>query len=424
MSVVEKHISSFNWKNNKLLLACSGGVDSVVLFHALLSQKIQFAVVHVNYQLRGNDSEEDETFVRNMCSTYGIPLRVFKCPTELTKADNSSGSSKGKNLQNEARKFRYSLFEQWTAISKKHKVLLAHHQNDQIETFFLQHFRGSGTFGLRGMRLESNQIIRPFLELSKDQLKHYANEKKLEWREDASNSSSNYLRNLFRNEIIPKLQADIPTLTESIVIFQSKLDEAIEFETKHSEKWINEVISHLFIPTEEWQNTAELTKLLLLKELDLPAWFLKRLNEGFRLNLSAELRCEDTWFYKGTKGMYIRNKNAIQKQWEYKIEKSIPEDSCNNNEKLICSAKIDVSQLRLRGLTTNDKIQLAGMNGQKRGWDLLKEAGIPSQIRSEQQVLTLENQVLWIPNIAVSASPFTKKDDSSTITISLIEKMK
>jgi len=417
MSVVEKQLSKFNWKNDKLLLACSGGVDSVILFHALLFQKTPFAVLHVNYQLRENDSEEDEAFVRKLCAENGIPVRVFRCPTGLTKGD-------GKNLQNEARKFRHTLFKQWTAISENHKVLLAHHKNDQVETFFLQHFRGSGAFGLSGMRIESHQLIRPFLELSKEQLHNYAQERQLKWREDASNSSSNYLRNLFRNEIIPELEEEIPFLIESVLVFQNKLRESIESETRTSEKWIMEVISNQFIPSEEWEEQSELTQLLLLKNLNLPGWFLKRLNEGFCLSLSAELVCESLWFYKGTKGMYIRNKNAIPKQWEYKIGKSQPNSSLQENDALICTAEIDLSKLHLREVTKEDKIQLAGMTGQKRVWDLLKEAGIPSQIRSEWPVLTLDNQVLWIPNIAVSDAPFTKKGDSSTVRISLIEKMK
>lgn len=417
MHVVEKHIGQLDLPEKKLLVACSGGVDSMVLLHSLQKQKIPFAVLHVNYQLRGADSDLDEQLVKQVCADLKIPFLCVKCPTEITKAD-------GTNLQKAARDFRRKLFSQWTALSANHFVVLAHHLNDQEETFFLQYFRGSGTFGLRGMLAESQQLIRPFLELSKEELRHYAEKTKISWREDQSNAGSNYLRNLFRNEILPKLHAEIPALTESIGTFQKKLNDSIMNETADSEKWISEVLSNQFIPTEEWKASSEVTQLLFVKTLDLPSWSIKRLKDLFRLNLSAELVCNEYWFYKGTKGVYIRPKNRTAKAWECKIEKRKPAKSVPENAKLVCDAEIDQSKFQVQPATKEDKLQLAGMIGQKRVWDLLKEEGIPSQIRSEWPVLSIDNQVIWVPNIAVSDSPFTKKGDSSTITISLIEKVK
>lgn len=417
MHLVDRHINSIDWSGKKLLVACSGGVDSVVLVHALHSNKVKFAVLHVNYQLRGHDSDLDEQFVIDLCNRLDIPFRAVKCPKDLLKGE-------GINLQRAARDFRRKLFQQWNELDKDHRVVLAHHQDDQEETFFLQHFRGSGTFGLRGMENESAQIVRPFLQLSKSELKDYAEQHAISWREDLSNASSGYLRNLFRNELLPKLHAQIPTLTPSIAFFQQKLDESIQNERDLSREWLVKIVSDQFIPTEEWKSANEIRQLLLVKALNLPGWSLKRLNELFGLNLSAEFSCGDYWFYKGTKGVYIRPKQAVVKAWEYKIEKRKPGEPCNENENLLCSADIDLSKLELRPLRKDDKISLPGMSGQKKAWDLLKEAGVPSQIRSEQQVLILENQVIWIPGIAISAFSFTKNGNSSTRIISLIEKVK
>lgn len=417
MHVVEKQLDAVDWTNKKVLVACSGGVDSMVLLHALHAQKISCAVLHINYQLRGSDSDSDQELVEQTCAKRKIPFLSVKCPTTLTKGE-------GINLQKAARDFRRTLFSQWTSLSANHVVALAHHQNDQIETFFLQYFRGSGTFGLRGMQKESNQLIRPFLKISKEELLNYADKSGISWREDHSNAQSNYLRNLFRNQLLPQLHAEIPALTRSISTFQEKLNDSIMSETTDSGKWISEILSNQFIATEEWKAAGEVTQLLFVKELELPFWALKRLKDLFRLNLSAELVCGEYWFYKGTKGVYIRPKTKTVKEWEYKIEKRKPAKSAKENEKLVCDAEIDQTKLQIRPATKADKIQIVGMTGQKTVWDLLKDQGIPSQIRSEQPVLTLDNEIIWIPNIAVADSPFTKKGDSSTITVSLIEKIK
>ena len=417
MHLVDQHIHSIHWSDKKLLVACSGGLDSTVLVHALHNNNIKFAVLHVNYQLRGEDSYLDEQFVIDLCKRLQIPFHTVKCPKELLKGD-------GINLQNAARDFRRALFRQWTELNTNNRVVLAHHLNDQEETFFLQLFRGSGTFGLRGMKMESEQIIRPFLKLSKNDLQEYAESNHISWREDVSNAETAYLRNLFRNKLLPQLHTEIPMLKESIGLFQEKLDDSLQHETVNSGEWIEQVLQRRFIPTEEWKSVNDVGKLLLLKRLDLQSWTLKRLNELFDLKLSAELNSGEYSFFKGTKGVYIRSKYDPPKSWEYKIEKRKPTAPCNENETLVCSPDINVSELRVRSLQPNDKIRLPGLNGQKKAWDLLKEAGIPSQIRSETPVLTLDNQLIWLPGIAVADSPFTKNNNSSALMILLIEKVK
>src|SRR6218665_831587 len=310
MSVVEKHISRFNWKDKKLLLACSGGIDSVALFHTLKHLNIPFAVLHVNYQLRESQSDADEKFVKTLCDQNGIPCRTFKCPTELT-------TSKGKNLQNEARNFRHTLFKQWTAISEKHFVVLAHHQDDQIETFLLQYFRGSGNYGLAGMHEERNQIIRPFLNLNKSKIKASAEEHQLVWREDQSNISNKYLRNLFRNELIPQLEQTVPHFKESILLFQTQLrleNQRLENELKPQ---IELMYSKSAFTFTEWNTLTDVGQLFFLKELNLEPWVKNRISELLKLELSAEFFTEYYHFFRGINTIYFRPKQSIEKTWEY-----------------------------------------------------------------------------------------------------------
>ena len=415
MSVVENHIARFNRKDKKLLLACSGGIESVGLFHALKSQGSPFAVLHVNYHLRGEDSDADEQFVRKICSENAVPFRVFHCPTEQTKAD-------GKNLQSEARAYRRKLFDQWTAISKDHFVVLAHHNDDQIETFFLQYFRGSGSFGLAGMDADKRQLLRPLLGINKDDIRNYAQENRLQWREDKSNATNNYLRNLFRNMLIPELTTAIPGLQESILFFQEKLRmENAKIENENGEL-IELIIKRGEFTTDEWKELGDVGQLLLLRQLGLESWVKTRVDELRTLKLSAEVQTATFAFYKGTDKIFLRRRDENEKHWEYKILKSITGDS-KSETMLCCSSEILERTLMVRNAQQNDKILLKGMKGRKSVWDLLKSHGVPQQIRSQIPVFECDGEIVWIPEFAVSDNPFVKNPDSSTVYIALIEKI-
>lgn len=416
MSVVAKHITQINWKDKKLLLACSGGVDSVSLFHAFIELQLPFAVLHVNYQLRDQDSDDDEIFVRNLCRQHGIPVLVEKCPTELTK-------TQGNNLQNEARKFRHTLFRQWTDLSENHFVVLAHHDDDQIETFFLQYFRGSGSFGLGGMHQIKKGLIRPLLGLSKQTILEEASKKGLIWQEDNSNAESKYLRNLLRNAIIPALEKEIPTLKESIFLFQKELrKETARIEAEYTARF-NQIIESGDILISEWENLDETTQFLFIRKMGIEAWAAKQLNTIVRLDLSAEFFTSEYHFFKGRDSIYFRKQSEVKKNWEYKILPSIDVKEFLNSH-LRCSTELIEASFIIRGAKPTDKIQLKGMKGKKSVWDLLKSAGVPRQIRSELPVLEYNGEILWIPNFAVSSHPFVEKSNSSTVCIALIEKVK
>lgn len=416
MSVVETHISRFDFTNKKLLLACSGGVDSVVLFHALKSQGIPFAVLHVNYHLRGLDSDEDEHFVRNLCFDSGIPHRVFNCPPALTKKE-------GRNLQNEARDFRRKLFRQWTAISEKHYVVLAHHEDDQTETFFLQYFRGSGNFGLAGMHENKDQLLRPFLGISKETIREYANEHSLHWREDKSNATNTYLRNLFRNILIPALKKEIPGLTESILLFQDQLRIANNRTETEKAALIDAIVSKAEFTFDEWHELTETGQLLLVRKLDLDPWVKVRISQLEVLDLSAEVLAGNYAFYKGDDKVYIRRTDGPEKHWEYKILETITGEP-ESGSVLRCDPVITQQELLVRAPQKKDKIRLKGMTGRKSVWELLKSKGIPAQLRSQVPVFECNGEIIWVFGFEVSQSPFVENTGSSTLYVTLIEKGK
>ncbi len=187
----------------KVLVAVSGGLDSMVLWHVLESLGYPLEVAHVNFGLRGKESERDEALVKKTAKKKGVTLHIKKVlPSEWP----------GKSLQERAREIRYEWFAQLAAKRNADAVFLAHHAGDQTETILLNLFRGTGIWGLKGI-LPHNQLwVRPLLDFSKEEILIYAVQQGLEWREDASNQKTDYTRNAIRLNLLPVVRSLFPGL--------------------------------------------------------------------------------------------------------------------------------------------------------------------------------------------------------------------
>ncbi|WP_159479289.1 tRNA lysidine(34) synthetase TilS [Chryseobacterium sp. 18068] len=186
--------------NPTYLLAVSGGADSMVLgylFNELRNSGLEFQVAHINYKLRGEDSDSDQKVVEDFCKKHNIKFHLYQVLEKDEKPENS--------IQLWARKLRYQFFRK---IQKKENLdflVTAHHLNDQLETFIINLSKASGINGLSGIPANENNILRPLLNFSKDEIYQFAKENDIIFREDLSNKKSDYLRNKIRNEIVPKL---------------------------------------------------------------------------------------------------------------------------------------------------------------------------------------------------------------------------
>ena len=196
---------------DKLMLAVSGGVDSVVLCELCKQTEYNFIIAHCNFQLRGEESERDEKFVKELGKKYGVEVMLKKFETEKYAADNKI------SIQESARDLRYEWFaeligslEPGAGSQCKYYLLTAHHSDDNAETVLMNFFRGTGLHGLTGIPALAGYIRRPLLGFSKEELIDYARENKLEFAEDSSNQSSKYTRNFFRNEILPAINKVYP----------------------------------------------------------------------------------------------------------------------------------------------------------------------------------------------------------------------
>lgn len=198
--------------NSKLLLAVSGGLDSVVLTDLCIAAGYEVVLAHCNFQLRGQESGRDEQFVRNLASKYKKKLLVQEFDT-IAYAEKYKTS-----IQVAARELRYNWFFSLLASEEPvaNFVLTAHHGDDNIETMLMNFFKGTGIAGLRGILPKQHKLIRPLLFASRAQLQSYAEEKKLQWVEDSSNASDKYSRNYLRHKLVPVLQELYPQVLENL----------------------------------------------------------------------------------------------------------------------------------------------------------------------------------------------------------------
>ena len=207
-------IKERNLLQAKFLVAVSGGVDSVVLCELCKQCGIQFSIAHCNFQLRGEESERDEKFVRSLGEKYRVEVFVTKFDTE------AYANAKKLSIQEAARDLRYDWFVQLKKEKGFSFTLLAHHSDDNIETLLMNFFRGTGLQGLTGMPPENSDekyILRPLLEVTRNEIVQFAKQNNLSWVEDSSNASTKYTRNLFRNELLPAIQKTYPQVKENLM---------------------------------------------------------------------------------------------------------------------------------------------------------------------------------------------------------------
>jgi tRNA(Ile)-lysidine synthase len=183
--------------------AVSGGADSVFLLHFLAERGLAAAVLHVNHKLRGAESDRDEQFVRELAASLKLAVFVIEAPVE-------SG-----NIEQQARAARYAFFKSQIEAGLCDSVATGHTKDDQAETVLGRFLRGAGTAGLAGIRPQTaERIIRPLLEMRRNEIRASLRQRGIDWREDASNSDTTFLRNRLRHEIIPALGVVNPSVTD------------------------------------------------------------------------------------------------------------------------------------------------------------------------------------------------------------------
>ncbi|PWN63439.1 tRNA lysidine(34) synthetase TilS [Chryseobacterium oncorhynchi] len=279
-----------NPENHTYLLAVSGGADSMVL--ASLFQDLRdntqgkehiFQIAHINYKLRGKDSDLDQKVVQDFCEKNHIKFHLYEVSEKDQKPENS--------IQLWARELRYTFFKEIQQKEKLKFLVTAHHLNDQLETFIINLSKASGIKGLSGIPSNANSILRPLLSFSKKEIYQFAEQNNIEFREDLSNKKSDYLRNKIRNEIVPKLQETNDHFLENFKKSSFYLNQANDFVQKQIQEIENTLTvfnqGHKILSKEKLDQESDFVKFEILKkygfnqEEEIPKIFKAENNSSF-----------------------------------------------------------------------------------------------------------------------------------------------
>jgi len=438
-------------KGDKVLVALSGGADSVFLLYFLLKFKKRFginlAAFHLNHRLRGKSANDDEKFCVRICSDHNIEL-------VHTSKDLKSLSKKMKvSVEEAAREIRYSELRKAAKKLKCSKIATAHNANDNVETILLNLFKGTGIKGLTGIPITRQNIIRPILCLSSEEIRQYLKKNNIPFRVDESNLQSEYERNFLRNEIIPKLKSRLnPQLEEKINNTARIISEVNSFVEKQSEKFVKKSIK---IKTNEIDIDIN-----ALKKLDesLFSIILKTVIENnFEIELSSEniystmelLNLQTGRIVQLKQNVFVskeRNKLVIRKRDIRKKDKPVQNIRVGQNVKIegrtISITEVNRKMIKftsdksvefifaddlkknfeIRKWKAGDKFQPIGMKGTKKISDYLADEKIPSSEKKDKLVLTNNGKIVWVIGLRIDERFKVKKETKKILQLSLTEK--
>ena len=398
MELVDNIESSFyhllsNHNAEHYYLAVSGGCDSMVMLSLFKKQKRPFTVLHVNYHLRGEESDGDEAFVRQFCEDNSIPFYVLSHKL-------SSDLKDGGNLQNLARKVRYDFFKSYLSKHESAILCLAHHQDDQEEGFWMAMARGGGLRAMSGMNTFKKPFLRPFLKHRKIEILNYARVQNIKWREDLSNQSNKYTRNIWRNVLLPELKAKFTHISSSVELLQKHFDEQANHDRKASRLLIPSTFQDFEITREELirlnsnQWIEFLDQMNIRKNLALPIIELLNGENGKKIFLdSNDNNYRAVW--KRENSLYFEIKAQTSSPppvFTTSIIDSLP-DKFSKKELYLDPNKIK-GNLSVRRWQNGDRMCPIGLKGSKLVADILKDDKAHASNKSTHWVLVDEEKII------------------------------
>jgi tRNA(Ile)-lysidine synthase len=268
-------LSERQWDKKKIIVAVSGGSDSMVLAALLKNAGSTIIIAHCNFGLRGTESDGDEALVRHWADENRIPLFIQKFDTKKILEDE------GGNLQEMARNLRYEWFEQLRKEQNFDLIATAHHKQDSVETMLINFFKGTGISGMHGILPQQNKIIRPLLSFTKEEIQQFAQLHNIPWREDSSNAKDQYTRNAIRHKLLPVVEQIFPQALENLAgntirfgEVEMLYNESIE---RYRKKLIEQRNNDWYIPIMKLRHVTPLSTILweLIRPFDFNAAQLK-----------------------------------------------------------------------------------------------------------------------------------------------------
>ncbi|WP_298955908.1 tRNA lysidine(34) synthetase TilS [uncultured Nonlabens sp.] len=409
---IKNHFPEFSTAS--IAVAISGGKDSVVLAYLLDQLDFNFELIHCNFHLRDLESDGDQIFVEKMAANMDRKLHVLHFDTSQVAQDRNI------SIQMAARDLRYEAFDKIAVENKFQHILVAHHLDDQLETFLINLGRGAGLHGLTGIRERNGFISRPLLPFSRGQISDYATQNHIEWREDSSNSSTKYLRNKLRHDVIPLLHDALPHLEGNFsntlsYLKNSELLQDVEV-ARFRESGTKTISGNLTINIE------------LLKKTLKPDAYLFELLKNYRFNIHDAVKLLDSENGKTIKSgemRLVKDRDAlilsgindinevhieidekttavttteVNLEIKHILNKDLltyVKNNSSNNKLFLDTSKLTMP-LILRTWQHGDRIQPYGMRGSKLISDVLTDSKISSLKREKALVLTSGNDLIWL----------------------------
>lgn len=401
---------------DSVLVGVSGGADSVALLHLLHAAEIPVAAAHVNYGLRGDESDGDEQLVSELCAQLNIPLYTRRTNLEELHSVHN-------NLQNAARGFRFRFFDEILRKEAMRFVALAHHSDDNLETFLINFLRGSGLAGLSAMDFTDqydNTTIRPLLNNSRAEIEAYLRTHQIEWRNDSSNETDDYLRNRIRHHVLPALHA---------------ADERNSKGWKHSIEQLknaNALVSSIIRSVMQTDSSrhglsVRVSKSELLGYDNAHFIFNSVLHYlGFHLNFSEESFREFCALQPGRKFFsgdmqlvvdrehWVISENSTMRRKGFVLapgaemhgwtcEQILPDDPKKySGFEALLSCGQQNAVIAVRSWKEGDHLQPLGFSGTKKVSDILTEMKTPSDEKADYPVLTVNDEIAWIPGYRIA----------------------
>lgn len=391
----------------KLLIACSGGLDSTVLSILASKSDLDFSLAHCNFGLREKESDEDEQFVKQLSKDLGV---AFYSKTFDTKKEKQQ---LGGSIQMVARDLRYKWFRKLLESGEYAYLLTAHHADDSLETFLINLSRGTGIVGLTGIPNQNGNIVRPLLPFSRATILAYAETNKLTWREDSSNTETKYLRNNIRHVVIPKLKEMNENFLSNFSLTQQRLQESslILEQTKKklqralfvyedntvtipikALKKLEPLSSYLYLLFQEysftaWEDILNLVNAESGKEVRSATHRLIKDRESFLLApISEENQSE----------FYIKSDcETINEPLKLSIERVIKISETHKNILYIDMEKL-IFPLMLRKWHNGDYFYPLGMKGKKKLSKYFKDEKVAIIAKEEQWLLCSGSEIIWV----------------------------
>ncbi len=420
--------------SERILLAVSGGADSMFLLHYFILKKIDFSVAHCNFGLRGEESDEDEDFVKDHCIKNGIDFYSQSFKTEAYAAEH------GISIQMAARDLRYGYFKALCEKENFQKIATAHHKTDMVETLLLNQIRGTGLKGLEGIQAKNGMLIRPMLSITKSEISDFVREKGIPFREDKSNLSDKYHRNRLRMHVLPQFKWINPDFENAFYENASIVKEANVF----MEEMLQD-IKRTLLHENALQTTLSIPTLLkhagakfMLYHLLLPYGFNAATTDTIFKNLKSE---SGKQFFSKTHRICLNrdellidtipnltdlsfNLNANTSRietphhdWYFEILSTLPENLMEKNTCCLDYDKISWP-LTLRVWKQGDKMKPLGMGGHKKVSDILIDKKISIPEKEKTWVIASDKHLLLISTPLLSEDYKVGAESSKVLRVS------